>query len=1355
MKKRILSVMLTLAMLVSVLPQVLVSADEPQDVAYLFAYFTGNNPEQERMYYGISTDGYNFTAINGGNPVYTNPVGTECLRDPYIFEGEDGKFYALATDMKSSLGWASNRSIITMVSDDLINWETNLIPVTTLFTSMSAADRVWAPQAIYDSETGKYMIYLAIRTQDGSTNGSKTLMYRCWTTDFKTITEPELMFAPSDGSSAIDGDIIYSAADSKYYMYYKNEDTARLYTATATSLSDTFTETGNMLPCNNSAGNEAGVEGPAAYKLIGQDTYNIIYDAYGEGFFVMSQTTDHKNFTQLEQSKYSFNFTPRHGYVITINQSEYDKLMKTYGGDDTVRLNPADASPFNNGEFQGWGTSMGWWGNRIGYSDTLAESAAELFYSDEGLGLDIVRYNVGGGDDPTHDHVTRSDSKLPCFAVPQYETDGTTLKADENGDVIYGYDWTADHNQVNVLTKIKAENPDVHIEGYTNSPPWFMTISGCSGGGTNAGDENLDPENYDNFAEFLADVTEHMASIGLPFDSYSPMNEPNPATKYWTALNAKQEGNLVAPGEHQSGVINALSSAYDAREIDTMVVGLDETSIDYSITSFAALDDTAKANLDRLDTHTYSGSKRAQLKQTAIDAGKNLWMSEVDHGGTAGTGSGDMGMALDLANLILNDVNGMQPSAWVMWDILDLHKDSEFTAPDGTKTEANNTLNQSGGLWGVGMVNHDTQKIELTQKYYGYGQFTKYIEPGMTIIASSSNSVAAYDKDTGKIVIVAVNFTNTDKLTEFDLRDFSATGTSAKVIRTSGSYASGEHWAQLAPIPVSGKEFYAPVKANSITTFVIEPETPAPVGYMTIEGSTSVVTGVDYSYAAYINSAETAANVTWSVSDESIATVSADGTLRAAKGGTVTLTATTADGVYTSIDINVIDAASSIKIVNKKSGLGLETKSKGVASGTQLVQWSDRGLDTAAWKLSGTADGHFNITNANDNMLLAANADAKPVISNTVETTDDSAKWDLINHSGYYEIKNVSVGKSLNVSGQSVANGGSVILYDFGGGDNELWSFEEVTGELEHVVPVVVDYADKYKDTNYNFVRNVDSLTNDFNDGDPKGFATTGFAGLGSDADGEAVLLPQNSLSNNSSTQRAGTALLTLDEGVTCASPIEMFEATASGLSYKYTLANAFDNYDKYFAVYDSTGLLKKVTKNESETTENGDFSDCTYKLMVWDNMRPVNYNEIINLSFDMFTPNSLGDSDFVLSSSDGAELVKIKVNNWGNTYSVTIGDTDVETAGDGATYFKNKLSDKVNTSSISNGGHVEVYYTPVTGDVTVTVKSVTSTADLKTYTGTVDAGKNIGSVYFAGTYTQWNKIMVVDNLLTNIIVEK
>ena len=54
-------------------------------------------------------------------------------------------------------------------------------------------------------------------------------------------------------------------------------------------------------------------------------------------------------------------------------------------------------------------------------------------------------------------------------------------------------------------------------------------------------------------------------------------------------------------------------------------------------------------------------------------------------------------------------MNAMKPAAWVMWDMVDRHRDSEFTTPDGTKSEANATLGATDSLWGVGMGNHDTE----------------------------------------------------------------------------------------------------------------------------------------------------------------------------------------------------------------------------------------------------------------------------------------------------------------------------------------------------------------------------------------------------------------------------------------------------------------------------------------------------------------------------------------------------------------------------------------------------------------------------------------------------------------------
>ena len=78
-----------------------------------------------------------------------------------------------------------------------------------------------------------------------------------------------------------------------------------------------------------------------------------------------------------------------------------------------VVISPLDRYDINDGIFEGWGTSLCWWANRLGYSDTLAQKAADVFFGDDGLRLNIARFNIGGGDDPTHTHITRTDSTMP------------------------------------------------------------------------------------------------------------------------------------------------------------------------------------------------------------------------------------------------------------------------------------------------------------------------------------------------------------------------------------------------------------------------------------------------------------------------------------------------------------------------------------------------------------------------------------------------------------------------------------------------------------------------------------------------------------------------------------------------------------------------------------------------------------------------------------------------------------------------------------------------------------------------------------------------------------------------------
>ncbi|MGN0615209.1 family 43 glycosylhydrolase [Ruminococcus flavefaciens] len=315
-----------------------ISTEKP-DVAYLFAYFLGNAPEQERLSYAVSTDGYNFKALNGGGAVWKSSVGTECLRDPYIFKGEDGFYYMLATDMKSSLGWNSNRNLLSAKSTDLVHWfDETSIEIANKYPLMQGADRAWAPQAIYDPEKESYMIYFAARVPG---RDDRTIMYYAYSKDMKHLnTEPVLLFAPKNGNDAIDSDIIYQKG--KYYMYYKNETNKRIYLATADHASGPYSEIKQV------SEGDIGVEGPNIYNLIGTDKWLMMSDAYGNGYYVMQETTDLENFKTVSRNSYSFNFTPRHGYVIPINGDQYNALISAYPSAGLTPINTGIKNPTVN-----------------------------------------------------------------------------------------------------------------------------------------------------------------------------------------------------------------------------------------------------------------------------------------------------------------------------------------------------------------------------------------------------------------------------------------------------------------------------------------------------------------------------------------------------------------------------------------------------------------------------------------------------------------------------------------------------------------------------------------------------------------------------------------------------------------------------------------------------------------------------------------------------------------------------------------------------------------------------------------------------------------------------------------------
>ena len=466
----------------------------------------------------------------------------------------------------------------------------------------------------------------------------------------------------------------------------------------------------------------------------------------------------------------------------------------------TIVVSPDDTYAINNGVFEGWGTSLCWWANRVGYSDSLAQKCADTFFGENGLHLNIARFNIGGGDNPSHKHITRTDSNMPGYTVYQ------------NGQATY--DWSKDANQRNVLQRcIKACGDDMIVEMFSNSPPYYMCKSGCSTGNSNPGANNLKDDCYDDFAEYLAEVCKHYRDDwGIEVQSVEAMNEPY--TNFWGANSAKQEGCHFDIGNSESTIILELQKSMAKRGMgDVIISASDETSIDTQIDAFKALSGDAKNAVSRIDTHTYGGSKRTELKNLAISSGKNLWMSEVDGKGEAGTNAGAMAPGLWLSERITADCNGMNASAWVLWQVIDSHVSS--TGYNGNKDGG--MLDMTKGFWGTAVADHDKDTIYLSKKYYCFGQYTRYIRPGMIMLNSSGNTMAAYDKENGQLVIVAYNTSGSTAEQVYDLSSFAQVGTEAQTIRTSNS----EDWKDIGATKLNGSQFPVSLAPNSVTTFII------------------------------------------------------------------------------------------------------------------------------------------------------------------------------------------------------------------------------------------------------------------------------------------------------------------------------------------------------------------------------------------------------------------------------------------------------------------------------------------------------------------------------------------------------
>lgn len=316
------------------------TTQEAPKEAYLFAHFIGESPKGEQIYFSVSKDGMNWTDLNNSQPVLLSDVGEKGVRDPSIIRGEDGTFYLLATDLRiaSGKGWDAARfegstSLVFWKSDDLVNWSDPWM--VDVAGNIEEAGCAWAPEAIYDEETGKYFVYWAvISPRDGV---REARIFYSLTDDFKSFT-PARLYIERVGEGVNSRDIIDTQiikVDDGKYRYYRASRDSQITVEGADSILGEWDRIGDLSELGYTA---RDVEGPILYPFNGEQKWGMLVDQYARGLgylpFVTEDLSDINAFHPLDRSQYSFGASKkRHGGILSITQQEYDALLKKWPSD--------------------------------------------------------------------------------------------------------------------------------------------------------------------------------------------------------------------------------------------------------------------------------------------------------------------------------------------------------------------------------------------------------------------------------------------------------------------------------------------------------------------------------------------------------------------------------------------------------------------------------------------------------------------------------------------------------------------------------------------------------------------------------------------------------------------------------------------------------------------------------------------------------------------------------------------------------------------------------------------------------------------------------------------------------------
>ncbi len=400
-----------------------------------------------------------------------------------------------------------------------------------------------------------------------------------------------------------------------------------------------------------------------------------------------------------------------------------------------------------------------------------------------------------------------------------------------------------------IIKKILLINPNIKILATPWTPPIWMKSNNSYRGGT------LLPQYYNAYGKYFVKYVQAMASQGITIWGITPQNEPeNPNNDPSLAMNSTEQKNFINQELGPQMVAAGLGSV----KIIAFDHNCDNTAYPIDVLNNSTYVDGAAF-------HLYAGNISA-MSTVHNATNKNVYFTE-QYTGSPSNFSGDFGFHMQ--NVVIGSTNNWSKTVFE-WNLASDPNLGPHTPGPGTCTTC------------LGAVTINGSNYTKNVSYYIIGQISKFVKAGAIRVSALSSSST----------VNSVGFRNPDGSVALLVYNANAAATAMKIVNGSNAFdytipaasAVTFNWSNGPAVAVTGVSVSPTTGSLAVNSTIQLTETVAPAN-------------------------ATNKNVTWTSSNNSVATVNSSGLVSGVSAGSATITVTTQDGNKTatsSLTVSVI-----------------------------------------------------------------------------------------------------------------------------------------------------------------------------------------------------------------------------------------------------------------------------------------------------------------------------------------------------------------------------------------------------------------------------------------------------------------